>query len=468
VLSGQNAPRIRRHYAQALIDQGFLLAAEPVLFALASGPLEEDTQVAEAHGLFGRIYKQRYVESPAPGTPAARAFFERALAEYLQTYRCDPSRHYWHGVNVVALLHRAKADGIPIEHAPDPDAIARAILAAIRQAPDATEPFALATRLEAHLSLREYSEAEAAALDYSRHPAADAFEFASTLRQLEEVWRLDDSTPPGATILPVLRAARLNGEKGELVTAPKNVDREIARTQQARVQLERIFGADRTVTLQWYETGLLRTKSVARIERLDGKGHGTGWLVDAADFFPGLTGTLLLTNAHVINAEGSGGALAPDQAQVNFQGIRTVLELGRVIWSSPRDQLDATFVTFRDAGPPVAPLPLSTRKVRAGVPPPRLYIIGHPAGRDLELSMHDNKLLACSESLLHYRTPTEGGSSGSPVFEETGWKVVGLHHAGGWYEGVDGKTPPPYEANEGISILAVQQATRQTATAAPA
>ncbi|MGH9308810.1 MAG: serine protease [Vicinamibacterales bacterium] len=468
VLSGQNAPRIRRHYAQALIDQGFLLAAEPVLFALASEPLEDDTEAAEAHGLFGRIYKQRYVESAAPGNARARAFFERALAEYLQTYRCNPARHYWHGVNVVALLHRARADGIPVEHAPDPDGVARAILATLRQAPETAEPFALATRLEAHLSLREYAEAEAAALEYSRHPGADAFEFASTLRQLEEVWRLHDATPPGATILPILRAARLCGEKGALAATPSNVDTEIARTQHARAELERIFGADKTVTLQWYETGLLRTKSVARVERLDGKGHGTGWLVDAADFFPSVSGTLLLTNAHVINAEGTGGALAPDQAQANFQGIKTVLELGRVIWSSPPDRLDATFVTFRDAGPAVAPLPLSTRKLRLGVPPPRLYIIGHPAGRDLELSLHDNKLLACSESLLHYRTPTEGGSSGSPVFEETGWKVVALHHAGGWYEGIDGNTPPPYEANEGIPILAVQQATRQTATAAPA
>jgi hypothetical protein len=468
VLSGQNAPCIRRHYAQALVDRGWLLAAEPILSALASEPLEADSQAWEAHGLLGRIYKQRYLDAPLAGGPLAQACFERALAEYLQAYRVNPAVHYWHGVNVVALLHRARRDGIAVDNAPDAIGLARAVLGALGTAAGAAEPFALATKLEAHLSLGEYGDAEAAALEYSRHPAADAFEFASTLRQLEQVWGLNDSSPPGATLLPALRAAHLRGENGALVAAPADVERELARSQQARTQLERIFGADRTVTLQWYETGLVRTKSIARIERLDGKGHGTGWLVRADDFFPGLAGNLLLTNAHVLNEEGSAGALAPDQAQVNFQGAGAVLDAERVIWSSPPDRLDATFVALRDGGPDVAPLPLSARRIRQGVPPPRLYIIGHPAGRDLELSLHDNQLIACSERLLHYRTPTEGGSSGSPVFEETGWKVVGLHHAGGRYAGIDGKTPPEYEANEGIAILAVQQATRQTTSAAPA
>jgi hypothetical protein len=226
-----------------------------------------------------------------------------------------------------------------------------------------------------------------------------------------------------------------------------------------------MFGADRTVTLQWYEMGLQRTRSVARVERLNGKGHGTGWLVEARDFFADLTGPLLLTNAHVVNREGSGGALTPDQAQANFQGLKTVFEFeDEIVWTSPPEELDATFLRLRGGAPAAEPLPLASRKIRPGVPPPRIYIIGHPAGRDVELSLHDNKLLACNERLLHYRTPTEGGSSGSPVFEDSAWKVIGLHHAGGSYAGLDGKTPPEYEANEGIPILAIQEATRRAAS----
>ena len=70
-------------------------------------------------------------------------------------------------------------------------------------------------------------------------------------------------------------------------------------------------------------------------------------------------------------------------------------------------------------------MPIFERAVRLTTPPSRLYVIGHPGGRDLELSLHDNHLLGCNDRLLHYRTPTEAGSSGSPVFEADGWRVVG-------------------------------------------
>jgi hypothetical protein len=464
-LSGQDAPEVRRLYAQSLIDRGLLLAPEPILHALSTGPLTEGNQVAEAHGLLGRLFKQRYVAMQGGGNRHARLFFERALSEYLQTYRLDPEAHYWHGINVVALVHRGRADGIPVRHMPDPDDLARDILDAVARTSTSPDPFALATRTEAFLALGDYQRAEEAALEYSRHPAADAFEVGSTLRQLEEIWRLTDTEPPGSTLLPILRAGRMRAEAGAVQAAPAEVDREIAKVHEARSQLEKVFGSDKTVTLQWYETGLSRTKSVARVERLSGKGHGTGWLVDAKDFFPGRTGRLLLTNAHVINATGSGGALTPDQARANFQGLKSVFEFDdAIVWSSPPEELDATFLAFRDGAPDAEPLPLASRKVRLTVPPPRIYIIGHPAGRDVELSLHDNKLLGSNERLLHYRTPTEGGSSGSPVFEEAAWKVVGLHHAGGWYQGLDGQTPPEYEANEGIPILAIQEATRRAAS----
>jgi hypothetical protein len=72
----------------------------------------------------------------------------------------------------------------------------------------------------------------------------------------------------------------------------------------------------------------------------------------------------------------------------------------------------------------------------------RVYIIGHPGGRDLAFSFQDNELLdhegpsagkpqipgVCR---VHYRAPTEGGSSGSPVFNARLWEVIALHHNGG-------------------------------------
>ncbi|MBO3273159.1 S1 family peptidase [Hymenobacter defluvii] len=57
--------------------------------------------------------------------------------------------------------------------------------------------------------------------------------------------------------------------------------------------------------------------------------------------------------------------------------------------------------------------------------PQRIYIIGHPDGGTLSLSLQDNLLLDYQEPLIHYRTPTVGGSSGSPVFNQQ-WQLIGI------------------------------------------
>src|SRR5690606_35350832 len=72
----------------------------------------------------------------------------------------------------------------------------------------------------------------------------------------------------------------------------------------------------------------------------------------------------------------------------------------------------------------------------------RVYVIGYPGGRELAFSFHDNELLdhegppagtpaVAGVCRVHYRAPTEGGSSGSPVFDAGAWQVFALHHSGG-------------------------------------
>jgi hypothetical protein len=131
-----------------------------------------------------------------------------------------------------------------------------------------------------------------------------------------------------------------------------------------------------------------------------------------------------------------------------------------IVWSSPVAELDATFVDLAEdltgAGVPIDPAPMEMAD-----PGPRMYIIGHPGGRDLEFSLNDNRLIACNSEKLHYRTPTEGGSSGSPIFDSVGWQAVGLHHAGqAKMPKLNGAPGETYAANEGIAILAIQQRTR--------
>ena len=191
----------------------------------------------------------------------------------------------------------------------------------------------------------------------------------------------------------------------------------------------------------------------------DGRGIGTGWLVKSADFFPNQPPrSLVLTNAHVVSTTYA-SAIKPPDAWANFQMIEKRVQLKSIVWSSPVEELDATFLDFAE-DLPCEPLHLSPSPMSIADPAPRMYIIGHPGGRDLEFSLNDNRLVACNPQKLHYRTPTEGGSSGSPVFDQLGWAVVGLHHAGrSKMPKLNGPAGEFYEANEGIAVLAIQQKT---------
>jgi V8-like Glu-specific endopeptidase len=84
-----------------------------------------------------------------------------------------------------------------------------------------------------------------------------------------------------------------------------------------------------------------------------------------------------------------------------------------------------------------------------------VYVIGHPSGRELSYSIQDNSLLNHRDELgvIHYRSPTEPGSSGSPLFS-VGWDLLGLHHSGNPTRGLNHALAND-EAREGIWIRAV-------------
>ncbi len=462
--SGLRTPQIRRQYAQALIDQGILAAGEMVLQSIIQDVQAIKGEELEARGLTGRIYKQIYVSNNDPKSLRNRANLERALSEYVYVYRLNPQEYLWHGINVVALLKRAERDQVPLSGLPDAPSLARDILATLEerenQATVALPAYDLATALESYVALGQHEQAAEAALRYIDSIDADAFEIYSTLRQLTEVWQLNDREPPGNHVLPILVAGHLRKAGATSALNPKKIMESAASVGAAVTDLEAIFGTDRMVTLKWYKQGLDQCNSIARVERRNGKGHGTGWLVQAADFFPGREGVLLLTNAHVVSNVLNPYAISPENCQVNFQAIGQVFEVeDKVVWTSPYTELDATFLTLKGK-PSAAPLRIHRRPMQLAEPPPRLYTIGFPGGRDLEISLHDNQLLAVNEELLHYRTPTEKGSSGSPVFEPEDWRVVGLHHKGSEEMArIDGQ-PGTYKANEGIAILALQRATQ--------
>ena len=110
------------------------------------------------------------------------------------------------------------------------------------------------------------------------------------------------------------------------------------------------------------------------------------------------------------------------------------------------------------------PKPLGSRNVVDARQRAKVFIVGHPKGGDLSFSVSDNEVVdhelddePCDRPRrIHYRTPTEPGSSGSPVFHHASLEVVGLHRTGrakplrdDWPRARDDEI---YEANEAVSM----------------
>jgi V8-like Glu-specific endopeptidase len=222
--------------------------------------------------------------------------------------------------------------------------------------------------------------------------------------------------------------------------------------------LEKVFGVDRFKTLQWWRTGLKRCRAVVRIDDLNGVGRGTGFLIEGSALHPSLPPLVVITNAHVVP-----DAIEPTDAVVAFHGLDAdeagskEFNVRTVCWSSPPSPpgVDTTVLELDGLPDKVEPIPL-VDTVRF-TDDSRAYIIGHPRGYDQpQFSIQDNKMLDHDDTHLHYRSPTEGGSSGSPVFESQ-WKVIGLHHAGSvTMSRLEGKGT--YPANEALRIDAIRTA----------
>ena len=453
LLYSDSHPLIRRQYAQALIDTGRFAAAQAVLEDLEELGDVPKAEVSEVRGLTGRLFKQKFVKTPTSSSANREELLRRSITEYLQGFEAN-RRNYWHGINVVALVARANREKIDTSQFPEVSETATELLSTLDEIEsESVEPptaWEHATRMEAHIALGQYEEALRSATEYCTSEAADSFEISGTLRQLVEIWQLSDSEAPGDELLPVLRSSLLENEGGSVKMRPESVSNQ-------GVKLEGIFSENVPRTIKWYREGLERSASIARVELPDGRGIGTGGVVSARDFFPDRDGLLLLTNSHVVSINPSDSGLPPGEVQVNLQGHELICELGDIVWSSPQTELDASFVEIKGLTD-AEPLPLSKSPVSMTRPAPRVYVIGHPNGRDLEISLNDNKLVAANERVVHYRAPTEPGSSGSPVFDQNAWRVIALHHGGGDRLPRIDDVPGTYEANEGISIHAIKAA----------
>jgi tetratricopeptide (TPR) repeat protein len=219
ISSGNSQLIVQRFYAQALVEVGHISAAIHVLENLKRQDLP-GSDMKEVIGQLGRAHKQMYVnhvrtpaDAFASGHRYAR-YLRDSITHYALGYDpADPGGTYWHGINVVAMGARAKADGAPVAMPFDPTTTAQEIIAALESDPkSASDPWRLATLGDAHLALGEYDKAQEHYRRFAESKGIDSFKLGGTIRQLEEVWRADGAGEGPRRSLMTLKA-KLAGER---------------------------------------------------------------------------------------------------------------------------------------------------------------------------------------------------------------------------------------------------------------
>ena len=460
---GQDAPEVRRQLAQALIENGEITRAIEHLKELQHELEERRSDVAEdpamiggveyelgeTLGLIGRAYKQLYVDAGPRSSEPRLEDLTRSLDHYGRAYRERLGDYLWHGVNHVALLtrsERVKRGALNI-YSEEAEKYAKSILGAVenvgRRGP--LQPWDAANKAEALLGLGKNPEAVDACKAYLEIHGLDAFQVQSTKRQFEEVWQLNDHEYPGSHILPMMTAkfAELGGVGPAIDLSSIEVG-----------NLEKVWGDTHYQSLEWLLQAVSRTRGVARLGPSMYEGWGSGFLIDGAWIDEGWSDRkLLMTNAHVCTNDPVVQSQFPfpkgaDGNTATFLGLlgkRTKpeqIDVLKVLWTSPPSELDASLLEIGEVpnGAECPPRIEATPGFEEW-PEKRVNILGHPRGMTLRVSLQDNKLVSVGDRYLHYQTPTDPGSSGSPIFNQN-WELVGIHHS----------ASKEKQANEGIRL----------------
>jgi Trypsin-like peptidase domain len=478
--------------AQSLVDRGMPMAARDILLPTLKIATESNNESDwfEVQGLLGRAAKQIFIDHVARTPLRANSFLEEALAAYRAGYNKDPMRAYWHGGNIAALLKRKSllVGGITAA-GEDPAAFAEHLRKTLDSVPEpARDYWWFATSAEAELGRKRYDEFANELKKFLEHrgadnlPDTDAFAVNSMLRQLREVWALDsESAPPVARATLALLSRKLLDWSGPgLRTEPLLVSAESIAADRiidegARSQLQKAFGDVGPMAIDWWKLGETRARSVAAVYGPGPMGPrrvGTGFLIKVRARAGGDVGCFVLTNAHVIGDPDPTivAVQSYTDATIRFEGYDTTrdFKIKSIPWLSPFARHDAALLEIEGCPGDIEPIP-----VTANLPPAhsgrRLYIIGHAGGNELSFSFEDNQLLD-HEGLpdghprqqgvihIHYRTPTMGGSSGSPVFVDNRWTAIGLHHSGSALMQKLNGNPGTYQANEGIALSSISEA----------
>lgn len=477
---GGDSAAIRSLGIQSSIELNAFAVAEAEANACAErarqGHNDYKVLAAEFDGQLARILKQRFVQELDPDD------LRRAIDLYSTRYSKDSSA-YWHGINTVALIRRAQRDypkAAWVAALPDPTQMAERVyatsLAASADRHHESAEWLFATLSEASMSMGREAEAELWLYRLLSLPKRSLFATQSYQRQLREIWGANAyaESPSNADALARIIAENTDRRFDKRSFSTTELE---SLSDSSNPTLEKNFSGEGFFSVDSVRNMLESCRAIGCVTTRLGIRKGTGFLVEAKDLDPMWdSGLVFVTNSHVVDGTVP-GSLHITEALVTFdidnQSLGAVISyaIDRILFSSPpgphgvvlaaTDALDVTICVLKDlpskSGLPIAAqLPLINESTRA-------YIIGHPRGAEIQVSLHDSRILCVdrTQRLVHYRTPTDPGSSGSPVFNRN-WKLIALHHAGSSRMPKFDPLPPPphYEANEGVSFVAIRNAIR--------
>jgi endonuclease G len=248
------------------------------------------------------------------------------------------------------------------------------------------------------------------------------------------------------------------------VTTPDELKQKLKEHRADPAAIRRLRQANDLLNVNWLILGLRAARSVARV---DGDEPGTAFMISPS---------LAMTNHHVFPDERA--ALAArlvfnDELDANERPKRKAiarLEPWRFFLTSPTTVLDMTVVAV-DRSAPIARfgyLPLMAKQGKLDIDD-HVTIIQHPNGASKQIALRSNRVVDIDGDFVRYETDTQGGSSGSPVFNDQ-WQVVALHHRSLPVTDVDGsavsrtghKLPPgqyledrEWLSNEGVRVSSI-------------
>ncbi len=489
----EDAAEDSREAGEAAPTSGFAASAEAYLgraMELCKPEHENDTKLlSECLGLAGRIWKTRAV---MPGTDplAAAQAFERSFAFYGQgaALPVDPD---FHRVNQLGLIRAAEKIGLRLARPAEAKRWARAILARAETALKAgsDNPYIFSNGGDAALFLGREDKAAELYRKFVESQKDNAFALNASRRQLAEVWGQDvrGNTDISAVMRDMVeysayRASSLSMSLEEIEVMDLKSDAEAQ-------GLEALFDGPPALPRAHVRDVLRLSQGVGLVRRPNGRPVGTGFLLRGHKLHPQLGEDLVfVTNDHVVSDQRRYPGvvtLKARDARIVFEDLDPEREFSvrEVLWASPASVHDIAILRLTDQPSGLEQefeiadsLPgrwLTEEHQAARDAPklaPRVFVMGHPNGRGLEITFERNYLIdheLANPSMkatpaavrVHYRAPTESGSSGSPVLSAASRKLIAVHH--GW-------APKPlfrelkdnevYEANEGLWIQAVRAA----------